>query len=80
MDDLTSSSDRSAGEAEITLEVRHVAKMPLAKYLSDFWDKYRLRQAATRQVGREINDQDELTILEVERTCIRDDIYQASLG
>lgn len=61
-------TNRKADEAELLLEVRHAQRGPLVEYLNDFWDKERIRRAASRQVGRDVDDLEDVTILEVERT------------
>ena len=60
-------------ELEHLLEVRHIQKGSFIDYLNDHRGNYRVRQDAMRQIGREIADEEHLTILEVETTWLRSD-------
>jgi hypothetical protein len=54
------------------LEVRYIYKGPFALYLNEQFDQHSIRQAAKGQLGREIDRQDIVTVLEVDFTSIRD--------
>ena len=55
------------------LEVRHIYKGPFAQYLNEQSDHYNTRQAAKRQIGREVDGEDLVTVLEVDFTHVRDE-------
>jgi hypothetical protein len=57
-----------SGGSDRFLQVLHVQKCSFIEYLNDHHADYRIRLAARRQVGREIADEEQLTILEVEVT------------
>lgn len=58
------------GLGERFLEVRHIYKGPFAQYLNRQSDQYNIRHAAKRQIGREVDGEDPVTVLEVESTFI----------
>jgi hypothetical protein len=57
-----------SGGSDRFLQVLHVEKCSFIEYLNDHHGDYRIRLAARRQVGREIADEEQLTILEVDIT------------
>jgi hypothetical protein len=62
-----------AGYADHDIEVRHIYKGPFADYLNKQPETHTARQAAMRQIGREVGDEEQIAILEVEITYVRDD-------
>ncbi len=63
-------SARRPDQSDVFLQIMHIQKGPFLEYLNDRND-YRIRQAAKRQIGREITDEEQVTILEVETTYMR---------
>lgn len=63
----TADSPQEPGRA---LEVRYVHKGTLIEYLSQHPESYRIRQTARSQVGRDIVDDEPITILEVDPTWV----------
>ena len=61
-------SAKQPGEPDCFLQILHIQKGFFHEYLNDHHDKYRIRQAAKRQIGREIADEEQVIILEVETT------------
>jgi len=66
-------SARQGYDRDSAVVVRHVHRGLFSDYLKDQNDKYSVREAAKRQVGREVGDEEKITILEVEFAYIRDD-------
>jgi hypothetical protein len=63
-------SAKSPQEPDRALEVRHIYNGPLIDYLNDHPERYHIQQAARRQIGREVADNERLTILEVIPTWV----------
>jgi len=61
-------SARESGASDRLLQIRHIQKGPLLEYLKYQHGDHRIRTAAKRQIGREIADDEHLTILEVATT------------
>lgn len=58
-------SSSSSQEPERAVEVRYIYKGPLLEYLNNHPESYRVRLAAKRQIGREVADDEQVTIVEV---------------
>jgi hypothetical protein len=65
-------SAREAGYPDRLLQILHIQKGPFADYLKEHGEPFDMRQAARRQVGREIADEEQVTIFEVETAYVRD--------
>jgi len=65
-------SARQAGAFERFLQILHIQKGPFVEYLRDHHEPFSIRHDAQRQIGREIADEEQVTILEVETTHVRD--------
>jgi hypothetical protein len=61
-------SAREAGDADRLLQILHIHRGPFVEYLKDRRDHFGIRHNAMRQIGRDIDDEEPVTILEVERT------------
>ena|SRR5438874_1044549 len=65
-------TSRTPDESDRLLQILHVQKSPLPEYLNDHRGIYSIRKAAKRQIGREIGEEEQVTILEVQTTYLRD--------
>ena len=63
---------RTPEESDRLLQILHIQKSPFLEYLNDHYGDFRIRQAAKRQIGREIADEEQVTILEVETTYVNE--------
>jgi hypothetical protein len=63
-------SVRESYGSDRDIEVRHIYKGPFVQYLNEVPDKYSVREAAKRQIGREVGDDEPITVLEVEFTFV----------
>ena len=63
---------RTPDESDRLLQILHIQKSPLPEYLDDHDGDYRIKRAAKRQIGREIGEEEQVTILEVQTTYARD--------
>jgi hypothetical protein len=66
---VAGSAERSETSDRL-LEVKHIQRCPFLEYLDDHHGSYRIREDAKRQIGREITDSEQVTILEVQGTSV----------
>lgn len=65
-------SAMEVGAPERLLQILHIQKGPFANYLKDHLEQFGVRRDAQRQIGREIADEEQVTVLEVEATSVRE--------
>jgi hypothetical protein len=59
-------SARQEGERERMLQILHIQKCSFREYFTDRLEHFSIRHDAKRQIGREVADEEQLTILDVE--------------
>jgi hypothetical protein len=65
-------SAREAGGPDRMLQILHIYKGPFVEYLKDRIDPFGIRHDARRKIGRDVVDEEQVTILEVEKFYARD--------
>ncbi|MGJ5155396.1 hypothetical protein [Bradyrhizobium sp. HKCCYLR1023] len=66
-------SARQTNDRDSAVVVRYIHRGRLADYLKDQNDRYRVRETAKRQIGRQVDDEEQVTILEVDFAYVRDE-------